>query len=57
MDNHCQSGFDLLKQQLEVLDEPEVNPFALVEDLEVEEEMPLFLIVDQDGDEDLDIEL
>ena len=52
----CQSGFDLLKQQLEVLDEPEVKPFALVGDLEVEEEMPLFLIVDQDGDEDLEVE-
>ena len=46
----CQKGFDMLKNRLTVLTEPERNPFSVEG-----EATPFFLIIDEDSDEDVDI--
>ena len=52
----CHSGFELLKQQLDILNEPDVNPFDVPYD-DVYEAAPQFLSVDEDSEEDIDIEV
>ena len=51
----CHSGFELLKQQLDILNEPDVNPFDVPYD-DVYEAAPQFLTV-EDTEEDIDIEV
>ena len=50
------SGFELLKQQLDILNEPDVNPFDVPYD-DVYEVVPQFLTVDEDLEENIDIEV
>ena len=45
----------MLKDQLPVLNEPEINPFAGIEGPENEEKLPPFMVVDEDEDDDIDI--
>ena len=52
----CHSGLELLKQQLDILNEPDVNPFDVPYD-DVYEAAPQFLTVDEDSEEDIDIEV
>ena len=52
----CHSGFELLKQQLDILNEPDVNPFDVPYD-DVYEAAPEFLTVDEDSEEDIDKEV
>ena len=49
-------GFELLKQQLGILNEPDVNSFDVPYD-DVYEAAPQFLTVDEDSEEDIDIEV
>ena len=44
-----------MKQQLDILNEPDVNPFDLPYD--VYEAAPQFLTVDEDSEEDIDTEV
>ena len=53
----CEKGFSLLKNQLLALNESEINPFAGIEGSQDEEELPPFMVVDEDEDDDIDIEL
>ena len=50
------SGFEMLKQQLDILNKPDVNPFDVPYD-DVYETVPQFLTVDEDSEEDIDIEV
>ena len=52
----CHSGLELLKQQLDILNEPDLNPFDVPYN-DVSEAAPQFLTVDEDSEEDIDIEV
>ena len=52
----CHSGFELLKQQLDILNEPDVNPFDVPYD-DVYEAALQFLTVDEYSEEAIDIEV
>ena len=48
----------MLKNQLEVLNDPEKNPFNVdMDEFEVDELTPSFLIADEDSEEDIDIDI
>ena len=54
----CHSVFELLKEQHELLNEPDTNPFTLsCHNYEVDEAAPSFLLIDSDNEEDIDIEV
>ena len=54
----CEKGLDRLKNQLEVLNDPEKNPFNVdMDEFEVDESTPPLLIVDEDSEEDIDIDI
>ena len=52
----CEKGFPILKDQLPTLNEPETNPFTVIEG-QSEEEVPSFILVDEDEEGDADIEI
>ena len=49
----CEKGFSVLKDQLPTLNEPETNPFTVIEG-QSEEEVPSFILVDEDEEGDVD---
>ena len=53
----CEKGFSMFKDQLPALNEPEINPFVGIEGPQDEEQLPLFMVVDEDEDNDIDIKL
>ena len=50
----CEKDFSMLKDQLLALNEPKVSPFAGMDGLQDEEELPLFMVLQDDH---IDIEL
>ena len=44
----CEKDFSMLKDQLPALNEPKVNPFASMDGSQDEEELPLFMVVEDD---------
>ena len=55
----CSNGSDLLKQQLELINDNEEDPFKLAEPTEEDREAahPAILLVDEDTDADADIDI
>ena len=53
----CEKGFSMLNDQLPALNESEINQFAGIEGPQDEEELPPFMIADEDEDDNIDIEL
>ena len=47
----------MLKDQVLALNEPEKNPFTGIEGPRDEEELPAFMVVDEDEDDNIDNEL
>ena len=55
----CSNRRDLLKQQLEIINDNKEDPFKLVEPTEEDREAahPAILLVDEDSDADADIDM
>ena len=55
----CSNGRDLLKQQLEIINDNEEDPFKLAEPTEEDCEAahPAILLVDEDSDANADIDI
>ena len=52
----CSSGRSMLRSQLEILSEPDINPFQCTSS-DVEEAYPTLQLLDSDHEEDSDIEI